>query len=118
MKNSNDTIGNRTRDLPASSAVSHVFEYMYWLYKVTFTNWQQQILCYEYITVSYNEYSNEINALNKIQLFIYTTTHCSLLRLIVRPGLDVPTFATRRLHTSPRESTQRRKVELWARNVR
>jgi hypothetical protein len=28
----------------------------------------------------------------------------------VRSGLDVPTFATRRL--------QRRKVELWARNVR
>ena len=40
------------------------------------------------------------------------------LRLIVRSGLDVPTFATRRLHASPRESTQRRKVELWARNVR
>jgi hypothetical protein len=31
-------------------------------------------------------------------LIIYTTTHCSLLRLIVRSGLDVPTFATRRLH--------------------
>jgi hypothetical protein len=36
-------------------------------------------------------------------LFIYhyyyfSTTHCSLLRLIVRSGLDVPTFATRRLH--------------------
>jgi len=30
--------------------------------------------------------------------FIYTNTHCSLLRLIVRSGLDVPTFATRRLH--------------------
>jgi len=44
--------------------------------------------------------------LNKVSLillqsdfyFIYTTTHCSLLRLIVRSGLDVPTFATRRLH--------------------
>jgi hypothetical protein len=33
-----------------------------------------------------------------IYLFIYTTTHCSLLRLIVRYGLDVPTFTTRRLH--------------------
>ena len=41
-----------------------------------------------------------------------------MLRLIVRSGLDVPNFATRRLHVSPRESTQRRKVELWARNVR
>jgi hypothetical protein len=27
----------------------------------------------------------------------FSTTHCSLLRLIVRSGLDVPTFATRRL---------------------
>jgi hypothetical protein len=39
-------------------------------------------------------------------------------RLIVRSGLDVPTFTTRRLHASPCESTQWRKVELWARNVR
>ena len=29
---------------------------------------------------------------------VYTTTHCSLLRLIVRSGLDVPTFVTRCLH--------------------
>jgi hypothetical protein len=35
----------------------------------------------------------------------------------VRSELDVPTFATRRLYMSPRKSTQRRKVELWARNV-
>jgi len=31
-------------------------------------------------------------------LCLFSTTHCSLLRLIVRSGLDVPTFATRRLH--------------------
>jgi hypothetical protein len=31
-------------------------------------------------------------------LCLFSTTHCSLLRLIVWPGLDVPTFATRRLH--------------------
>jgi len=31
-------------------------------------------------------------------LFIYATMQWSLLRLIVRSGLDVPTFATRRLH--------------------
>jgi len=31
-------------------------------------------------------------------LCLLSTTHCSLLRLIVRSGLDVPTFATRRLH--------------------
>jgi len=36
----------------------------------------------------------------------------------VRSELDVPTFATRRLHALPRKSTQRWKVELWARNVR
>jgi hypothetical protein len=46
----------------------------------------------------------------------FLTTYYSL-RLIVRSKLDVTTFATRRLHASPRESTQRRKVELWARNV-
>jgi len=33
-------------------------------------------------------------------------------------GLDVPTFTTRHLHASTRESTQPWKVELWARNVR
>jgi len=31
-------------------------------------------------------------------LLLFSTTHCSLLRLIVRSGLDVPTFATRRFH--------------------
>jgi len=31
-------------------------------------------------------------------LCLFSTTHCSLSRLIVRSGLDVPTFATRRLH--------------------
>ena len=31
-------------------------------------------------------------------LCLFSTTHCSLLRLIVRSGLDVPNFATRRLH--------------------
>jgi hypothetical protein len=30
--------------------------------------------------------------------FVYNTTHCNLLRLTVRSGLDIPTFATRRLH--------------------
>jgi hypothetical protein len=30
-------------------------------------------------------------------LLLFLTTHCSLLRLIVGSGLDVPTFATRRL---------------------
>jgi len=40
-------------------------------------------------------------------------------RLIVRSGLDVPTFATRRLHAChhAREPSGR-KVELSARNVR
>jgi hypothetical protein len=32
------------------------------------------------------------------QFFLFSTTHCSLLRLIVRSGLDVPTFVTRRLY--------------------
>ena len=30
--------------------------------------------------------------------FFFSTTHCSLSRLIVRSGLDVPTYATRHLH--------------------
>jgi len=33
-------------------------------------------------------------------LLLFSTTYCSLLRLIVRSELDVPTFATRHLHAS------------------
>jgi len=46
--------------------------------------------------------------------YLFSIMHCSLLRLIVWSGLDVPTFATRRLHHA---CHQRRKVELWARNI-
>jgi hypothetical protein len=35
-------------------------------------------------------------------LCLFSTTHCSLLRLIVRSSLDVPTFATRRHHACHR----------------
>jgi hypothetical protein len=35
---------------------------------------------------------------NSVVFFFFATTHCSLLRLIVLSGLNVPTFATRRLH--------------------
>ena len=31
-------------------------------------------------------------------LCLFSTMYCSLLRLIVRSGLDIPTFATRHLH--------------------
>jgi hypothetical protein len=41
---------------------------------------------------------NTAYVLIKVPYFIYKTTHCSLLRLIVRSALDVATFATRRLH--------------------
>ena len=34
----------------------------------------------------------------KYSLCLFSTTHCSLLRFIVRSGLDVSTFVTRRLH--------------------
>jgi hypothetical protein len=54
-------------------------------------------------------------AVEEAMLYFFTA-HCSL-RLIVRSVLDVPTFATRRLHMSPCESTRWQKVELWARNV-
>ena len=49
---------------------------------------------------------------------LFSTQALQPSRLIVRFGLDVPTSATRRFHALPRESTRRRKVELWARNVR
>jgi hypothetical protein len=40
-------------------------------------------------------------------------------RLIVRSGLDVPTFSHQvSPRVSPRKNTQRWKVELWAKNVR
>ena len=32
------------------------------------------------------------------RLYLFSTTHSSRLRLIVRSGLNVPTFGTRRLH--------------------
>ena len=47
-------------------------------------------------------------------LFVYTTTHCSLkayCAILVR-------HSNFRHQASPHESTQRRKMELWARNVR
>jgi len=51
-------------------------------------------------------------------LFVYTTTHCSLkaycASLVKR--FNFRHQASPRV--SPRESTQRREVELWARNVR
>jgi hypothetical protein len=47
---------------------------------------------------------------------VFMHLRSAALRLIVRAWLDVPIFASPRV--SPRESTQRRKVELWARNVR
>jgi len=50
--------------------------------------------------------------------FVYTTTHCSLkayCAILVRLS-DFRHQASTRV--SPRESTQRRKVEFWVRNVR
>jgi hypothetical protein len=38
------------------------------------------------------------DAVNSWVLCLFSTTHCNLLKLIVRSGLDVPTFATRHLH--------------------
>jgi hypothetical protein len=49
-------------------------------------------------------------------LFFFSIYALQPSRFIVRPGLDVPNFASPRV--SQRESTTRRKVELWARNVR
>jgi hypothetical protein len=46
-----------------------------------------------YIYFIFNVTEHKICAFFNFQL-----THCSLARFIVRTGLDVPTFATRRLH--------------------
>jgi hypothetical protein len=49
--------------------------------------------------------------------FVYTTTHCSLkayCMILVRRSNFRHQASPR---VSPRESTQRRKVELWARNL-
>jgi len=51
-------------------------------------------------------------------LFVYTTTHCSFkayYAILVRRSNFRHQASPR---VPPRESTQRRKVELWARNVR
>jgi hypothetical protein len=53
-----------------------------------------------------------------VYLFVYTSTHCSLkayCAVLVRRSNFRHQASPR---VSPRESTQRRKVELWARNVR
>jgi len=47
-----------------------------------------------------------------IYLFIYTTTHCSLLRLIVRSGLDVPNSATAREHSAAEGGTVNEKCPV------
>ena len=57
-------------------------------------------------------------AILNVSLFVYTTTHCSLKAycaiLVRRSSFRHQAFP----RVSPRESTQRQKVELWARNVR
>jgi hypothetical protein len=56
--------------------------------------------------------------INHYYYLLFSTYALHPSRLIVQSGLDVPTFATRRLHVSPRKNTQWWKVEPWARNVR
>jgi hypothetical protein len=62
----------------------------------------------------YVEISNLHRSAPESCLFVCTTTHCSLkayCAILVRRSYFCH-------QASPRESTQRRKVELWARNVR
>jgi hypothetical protein len=57
--------------------------------------------------------TNDVTNTRCCRLLLFFLTYAlQPSRLIVRSGLDVPTFV------SPRENTQRPKVELWARNVR
>ena len=64
--------------------------------------WMSRYTRTSYVVGSWNRLSNSARSrkFSRVtsELFFFSTTHCSLLRLIVRSGLDVPTFATRRLH--------------------
>jgi hypothetical protein len=61
-------------------------------------------------------------------LLLFSITHCSFLRLTVQSGLDVPNFATRRLHACHHARALSRWdcgreisghfAGLWARNFR
>jgi hypothetical protein len=70
------------------------------------------------LTVSFQTASNNNTAIAGISkvtetvhiiFYIYeyyvSTTHCSLLKLIVRSGLDVPTFVTTRQHPAAEGGT-------------
>jgi hypothetical protein len=60
----------------------------------------------------------EVYLLAIVLLLLFSTYTLQPSRLIVRSGLDVPTFATRRLHASHHaRAPSGRKVELWARKV-
>ena len=63
MKNSSDTIGNRTRDLPTCSAVSQptaLRRAPVYIYKYTYT----YIYIYVYISVIYQDRPNVIKSFN------------------------------------------------------
>ena len=65
----------------------------------------------------FQEWRTFLRASAPIFYIVYTTTHCSLkayCAILVRRS-NFRHQASPRM--SPRESTQRRKVELWARNV-
>jgi hypothetical protein len=60
----------------------------------------------------------QIRGMLNVFLFVFTITHCSLkayFAILVRRSNFCHQAS---LRVSPRESTQRRKMELWARNVR
>ena len=70
-------------------------------------------------TYTWGLFINVCNLVDFVVLSLFTQLHTAALRLIVQSWLDVPTLATRRLHACHHAtSPQRRKVELWARNVR
>jgi len=51
-------------------------------------------------TDSKNSLLKSLQTCPEVRLYLFSTTDRSLLRLIVRSGLDFPTFATRRLHAA------------------
>ena len=86
--------------------------------QVQYNGFNTTMLKYIFKNLLQFQWSSQFLALVTAATCLFVQLRTAALRLIVRSWLDVPTFATRRLHASPRESTLRRNVKLWARNVR
>jgi hypothetical protein len=80
MKNSNDTIGNRTRDLPACSAVPQLFMVIYVINSVKYCT----AICYIWITGSFGSIREKQIILSEIEVTVKTVCGSCVARLAVR----------------------------------